>query len=374
MDFIDLKSQQARLKQIIDQNLSDVLRSGAYIMGPQVGELEQKLATYMGAEYALSCANGTDALLLPMMAWQIGPGDAVFCPSFTYCASAEAIALIGATPVFVDVEKDTFNICPASLEKAISDITDNSALTPRAVMVVDLFGQSADYPRLAPIARAAGLKILSDSAQAFGTTLDGNHPLHWCDAATTSFYPAKPLGCYGDGGAVFTNESALANAIKSLRNHGQGTDKYDNVRIGLNSRLDTIQAAVLLAKLTIFDDELKIRNAIAERYSAAFENQRILAPIAPSNIKSSWAQYTVCVENPDHFAAILRDAGIPTARYYPTPIHMQTAYKSYPVAPGGLPNTEHLMQRVISLPMHAYLTEDQQDRIIEASLGAVGQS
>lgn len=371
MDFIDLKSQQARLKEKIDAGVAKVLQSGAYIMGPEVRELEHQLSEYCDAKHALTCANGTDALLLPMMAWEIGPGDAVFCPSFTYCASAEAIALLGATPVFVDVEKDTFNMSAVSLADAVADIKAKGELTPRAVMVVDLFGQSADYPRIAPIIREHGLKLISDSAQAFGTKLDGKHPLHWCDVATTSFYPAKPLGCYGDGGAVFTNDDEVSDIIKSVRNHGQGRDKYDNVRIGLNSRLDTIQAAVLLAKLTVYEDEIAARNLVAKRYASAFANQKILAPIVSDRILSTWAQYTVCVENPGLFSTRLRESAIPTARYYPKPIHLQTAYKSYPTAPNGLPNTEYLMDRVISLPMHAYLSEVEQDMVIEASLHAV---
>lgn len=371
MDFIDLKSQQARLKQTIDTNIENVLKSGAYIMGPEVTELEGKLSRFVGATHALTCANGTDALLLPMMAWEIGPGDAVFCPSFTYCASAEAIALLGATPVFVDVEKDTFNMSPASLSAAIAHIKATSELTPRAVMIVDLFGQSADYPRLAPIAQKHGLKLISDCAQAFGTTLQDKHPMHWCDVMTTSFYPAKPLGCYGDGGAVFTNTEGLADAIKSIRNHGQGKDKYDNVRIGLNSRLDTLQAAILLAKLTVFEDEIEARNRVANRYARAFENQKILAPIVADNTLSTWAQYSICVEYPEHFASQLRESGIPTARYYPKPIHCQTAYKACPIAPDGLPNTEHLMERIISLPMHAYLSQEDQDKIIAVCMEAV---
>ena len=370
MDFIDLKSQQARLKQTIDTNIENVLKSGAYIMGPEVTELEGKLSRFVGATHALTCANGTDALLLPMMAWEIGPGDAVFCPSFTYCASAEAIALLGATPVFVDVEKDTFNMSPASLSAAIAHIKATSELMPRAVMIVDLFGQSADDPRLAPIAKKHGLKLISDCAQAFGTTLQDKHPMHWCDVMTTSFYPAKPLGCYGDGGAVFTNTESLADAIKSIRNHGQGKDKYDNVRIGLNSRLDTLQAAILLAKLTVFGDEIEARNRVAGRYASAFENQKILAPIVADNTLSTWAQYSICVADPESFASQLRESGIPTARYYPKPIHCQTAYKACPIAPDGLPNTEHLMERIISLPMHAYLSQEDQDKIISACLEA----
>jgi len=371
INFIDLSAQRERIQSDIDKRIAKVLGEGRYIMGPEVVELEATLADFANAKHALTCANGTDALILPMMAWEIGPGDAVFCPSFTYCASAEAIALLGATPIFVDIDPETYNMCPASLRRAIEDVEAAGSYTPRAVMTVDLFGQSANYPDLAPIAKKHGLKIIADSAQGFGTTLHGHHPLHWSDVATTSFYPAKPLGCYGDGGALLTNDDNLAEAITSLRNHGQGVDKYDNVRVGLNSRLDTIQAAILLAKLEIFQGELEARQHIAERYCTALGNYALRVPRLLDGATSSWAQFTIEVDTPDQFAAILKNSGIPTARYYPKPIHLQSAYKHCPQASPGLPHTEAAMTKVISLPMHAYLETETQDKIIKACQSAL---
>lgn len=371
MNFIDLNAQRERLRPELDAAIATVLEGGRYILGPEVQEFESQLAAYCNVQHALSCANGTDALLLPMMAWGIGPGDAVFCPSFTYCASAEAIALLGATPVFVDVDRETYNISPASLEQAIIDIQGDGQLNPRAIMAVDLFGQSADYPAIAPIACKHNLKLIADSAQGFGTTLDDKHPSHWSDVTTTSFYPAKPLGCYGDGGAVFTNDNELAEILASLRNHGQGTDKYDNVRIGLNSRLDTLQAAILLQKLKIFDEEVLRRNEIADRYIEALSNRLVKMPFVQKTIVSTWAQFTIEVDDPENFAASLRAQGIPTARYYPKPIHLQTAYKSCPRVSTGLVNTEQAMSKVISLPMHAYLEPHEQDQVIQACLKAM---
>ena len=366
INFIDLAAQRLRLKEQIDARIAKVLDEGRYIMGPEVFELERQLARFTNAHHALSCANGTDALLLPMMAWEIGPGDAVFCPSFTYCASAEAIALLGATPVFVDIDPETYNMCSISLRCAIEDIKAAGKYTPRAVMTVDLFGQPANYPALAPIAKEHNLKIIADSAQGFGTTLEGRHTLHWSDVATTSFYPAKPLGCYGDGGAIFTNDDALAETIISLRNHGQGVDKYDNVRVGLNSRLDTIQAAILLAKLSTFKDELVARQKIADRYCAALDNYVLRVPRLLEGTTSSWAQFTIEVDDPDQFAATLKKSCVPTARYYPKPIHLQTAYQNCPQTSSGLTHTEAAMSKVISLPMHAYLDDETQDTIIKA--------
>lgn len=368
MHFIDLNRQRLRLKDELDTNITHVLQAGQFIMGPEVFALERRLAAYCNVGHSISCANGTDALLLPMMAWGIGPGDAVFCPSFTYCASAEAIALLGATPVFVDIERDTYNMSAVSLEQAIIDTEATGDLVPKAVMTVDLFGQSADYPTITPIVRKYGLKLIADSAQGFGTTLNKKHPSHWSDVTTTSFYPAKPLGCYGDGGAVLTNDDELAHTLISLRNHGQGKDKYDNVRVGLNSRLDTLQAAILLAKLTIFDDEISRRNEIATTYIEALSNRSLRMPFVAGNTVSTWAQFTIEVDNPDRFAADLKVHDIPTARYYPKPIHLQTAYSSFPRASGGLAHTEAAMSRVISLPMHAYLDESEQNKVIDACL------
>ena len=366
IDFIDLKSQQARLKDDIDRRIAAVLAHGRYVMGPEVSEFEERLAAFGEARYALGCANGTDAILLPLMAWDIGPSDAVFCPSFTYCATAEVVALRRATPVFVDIERDTYNMCPASLRQAIQGVIEKGELTPKAVIVVDLFGQCADYEALAPVAREFGLKLIADSAQGFGSTLNGKHPLHWADITTTSFFPAKPLGCYGDGGAILTNDEALMQTIDSLRIHGKGTDKYDNIHIGLNSRLDSLQAAILLAKIDIFAEEIQTRNDIARRYSDGLRGSVNSVPAVKDGVISTWAQYTIEIDDPDSLSTALREKDIPSARYYPTPIHLQTAYKHFPVAGNGLPNTEAAMTKLISLPMSAYIDHAVQDKIIGA--------
>ena len=367
MHFIDLHAQQARIKNEIDAGIADVLRHGRYILGPQVGAFETELAKYASAKHAISCANGTDALLLPLLAWNIGPGDAVFCPSFSYCATAEVIALRGATPVFVDIDRETYNMDSASLKTAIAKIKQEGQLVPRAVIIVDLFGQCANYPALAPIIRGENMKVISDNAQGFGSTLNGQHPLSWADIQTTSFFPAKPLGCYGDGGAVLTNDDALNDLLRSLRFHGRGSAAFDNDYIGMNSRLDTIQAAVLLPKLSIFADEIRRRNEIAARYSAGLKDSVSRVPTMLDGVVSTWAQYTIEVENAEGFSAAMKAEGIPTARYYPLPIHMQSAYKTFPVSGNGLPNTIACRNHVASLPMHAYLTSEDQDRIIEAA-------
>ena len=366
MEFIDLKSQQRRIRPALDLAISRVMEHGRYVMGPEVAKLEQALAPLAQSKFVLGCANGTDALTLAMMAMGIGRGDAVFCPSFTYSATAESIAILGATPVFVDIDRDSYNMCEKSLERTIKSILSDEALRPKAVIIVDLFGQSANYPALTPIARKYGLQIISDAAQSFGTTLDGHSPCHWADVMTTSFFPAKPLGCYGDGGAVFTNNKTLNESMDSLRIHGRGQDKYDNVSVGLNSRLDTLQAAILLEKLTIFSDELEKRNEIAKFYQDGLKSNRIKTPQIPSHITSSWAQFTIEVDKPDAFGQELSNLGIPTARYYPRPTHLQTAYMKYPADPKGLPSTEDAMGKVISLPMHAYLDRKTQSRIVDS--------
>lgn len=371
INFIDLGAQQARIKDRIDAGLARVLAHGQYILGPEVKELEAKLASYAGTKHALGCANGTDALLLPLMAWNMGAGDAVFCPSFTYCATAEVIALRGAVPVFIDVKRDDYNMCPESLERAIEQVKADRKLTPRAVIVVDLFGRSADYPSIAPIAKAHGLKLISDCAQAFGTTLGGQSPSHWADVVTTSFFPAKPLGCYGDGGAVMTDDAELLRVMKSLHVHGSGSDKYDNVRVGLNSRLDTMQAAVLLAKLEVFEEELDMRGRVAARYIDQLKNHVLRVPMIDNHIRNTWAQFTIEVKNPDELQAKLRDAGVPSARYYPRPIHLQTAYENYPAEGGSLSNTEDAMTKVIALPMYPDLDILTQDFIINAVKAAI---
>lgn len=368
MDFIDLKSQQARISTEINTAIAKVLEHGRYILGPEVTQFENDLATFGKAKHTVSCANGTDALILPMMAWGIGPGDAVFCPSFTYVATAEAIALLGATPVFIDIDRATYNLDTQSLKTAILAVKQTSELTPKAVIAVDLFGQSADYPKITPIAKAHGLKLIADSAQGFGASLNGNQPLDWCDVATTSFFPAKPLGCYGDGGAILTNDGELVDVLKSIRMHGAGTDKYDNVRIGVNSRLDSIQAAILIEKLKIYGDEVDARMKIAARYKAGLKSSVRAVPYLMDGSISSWAQYTIEVDDRDGFMAHMREHDIPTASYYPRPIHLQSAYTHYSVAGNGLANTEDAMKYAVALPMHAYLNEDDQDRIIDAAL------
>ena len=364
MEFIDLKSQQKRLQPSLGAAINRVLSHGRYVMGPEVEQLETALAGFTHTKYALGCANGTDALTLALMAMGVKAGDAVFCPSFTYSATAESIAILGATPVFVDIDRQTYNLCADSLERTIQYILTESALKPRAVIIVDLFGQIANYPLLSPIARKYGMQVISDAAQSFGATLNEYYAAHWVDVMTTSFFPAKPLGCYGDGGAIFTNNAALYEVMKSLRNHGAGANKYDNIFIGRNSRLDTLQATILLEKLTIFPDELKARNNIANKYIKGLSTNMIVTPRLISGSISTWAQFTIEVETADLLASRLSEEGIPTARYYPRPTHLQTAYQPYPCDPDGLPNTQAASKKVISLPMHAYLDDQTQDKII----------
>jgi len=364
--FIDVAAQRHRLGARIDEAIARVTAHCQFILGPEVAVLEGELATFCGARHAISCASGTDALVLVLMAKGIGPGDAVICPSFTFCATAEVVALLGATPVFADVDEATFNIDPASLERAIAQAR-RLGLKPRAVIPVDLFGLPADHDAVAAIAAAEKLFILDDAAQSFGATYRGR-PLGTFGLATaTSFFPAKPLGCYGDGGAILTDDDELAALVTSLRVHGHNADKYDNVRIGLTGRLDTIQAAVLIEKLSIFRDEIVARNEAAARYSNALGNVAIV-PRLPRGLTSVWAQYTIRLEpgRRDGLAAALKSEGIPTAIYYPKPLHQQEAYAHFPCADGGLAVSERLAHEVISLPMHGYLDEPTQDRIIDA--------
>ncbi|THD77160.1 MAG: DegT/DnrJ/EryC1/StrS aminotransferase family protein [Phenylobacterium sp.] len=375
--FIDLQTQRKRLGQPLEDAILKVVRSGAYIMGPEIAEFEAALAAFGQAPHALSCGSGTEALVLPLMAWEIGPGDAVFCPSFTFAATAEAMPLVGASPVFVDIDPATYNLDPASLDAAIEAVKREGKLTPKAVIAVDLFGQPADYPAIARVAQKHGLKLIADSAQGFGCTLAAHHPIHWADVATTSFFPAKPLGCYGDGGAVLSKDARFHDLLVSLRVHGQAVKsdiegktfehdpKYLNVRVGMNSRMDTIQAAVLLQKLAIFADEIDARNRVADRYADGLGDLVSVPKVIQDGV-SIWAQYTIELEDRDGLVAHLREQAIPSAVYYPIPIHKQGVYSGYPVAPGGLPVTEAKAARVISLPMHAYLTEDDQDQVIAA--------
>jgi dTDP-4-amino-4,6-dideoxygalactose transaminase len=375
--FIDLQAQRQRLGQPLEDAILNVVRSGAYIMGPEIAAFEQAMGEFGQAPFVLSCASGTDALLLPLMAWGIGPGDAVFCPSFTFAATAEVMPLVGASPVFVDILPDTYNMDPASLEAAIAQVKADGELTPRAIIAVDLFGQPADYPALREIADRHGLKLIADSAQGFGCTLAGHHPIHWADVATTSFFPAKPLGCYGDGGAVLSKDARFHDLLTSLRVHGQAVKsdlegrtfehdpRYLNVRIGTNSRMDTLQAAVLLEKLKIFADEIEARNRVAARYAEGLSDVVTVPTVIDGGV-SVWAQYTIETGDRDGLAAALREKGVPTAVYYPIPIHRQGVYSGYPTAPDGLPVTEAKAGRVISLPMHPYLTQDDQDQVIAA--------
>ena len=363
--FIDLASQRARIAGRIDAALARVLAHGQYINGPEVRAFESQLGAFCGAKHTLANANGTDALALPLMAWGVGKGDAIFCPAFTFAATAEVAPWVGATPVFVDVLPDTYNIDPASLEAAIAGVKREGKLKPKAVIAVDLFGQPADYPKIAEICRREGLKLIADSAQGFGCTLGGKHPMHWADATTTSFFPAKPLGCYGDGGATLTNSDEDLAAMRSFAVHGAGSDKYDNIRIGMNSRLDTMQAAILIEKLAIFTDEIRERNVVADRYRQMLPNA-VKTPRVIAGGVSTWAQYTIEIEDPDGLAAHLRNDGIPTARYYPKPLHQQSAYRAFPIGAGGMKVSDDIAGRVISLPMHAYLDEATQAKIAES--------
>jgi len=369
--FIDLQAQRRRLGPALDAAIKAAVEGGQWILGPQVAQFEKDIAQWTGVKHAIGCANGTDALLLLLRAWGVGPGDAVFVPAFTFAASGEVVALAGATPVFVDVLPDTFNMDPVSLEAAIALVKRDGTLKPKVVMPVDLFGQPADYRSLAPIAKREGLKLLCDTAQGFGAVMDGKRAGAIGDAAATSFFPAKPLGCYGDGGACFTNDDEMKAKLLSLRMHGQGRDRYEHVAIGLNSRLDTIQAAILIEKLKIFEDEIDQRNKVARRYSEAFANSNcIKTPVVLEGVTSTWASYTLQVADRARFQADLKQAGIPTMVYYPIPLSRQPAYAAYPGV--ATPVSEALCGHVVSLPMHPYLDENAQDRVIDAVLATAG--
>jgi dTDP-4-amino-4,6-dideoxygalactose transaminase len=364
--FIDVAAQRRRLGRSVDDAIARVLGHCQFILGPEVGAFEADLAAFCGARHAVTCASGTDALVLVLMAKGIGPGDAVICPSFTFTATAEVVALVGATPVFADVEETTFNLDPDSLRRACV-AARKLGLRAKAVIPVDLFGQPADYDRITPIAEAEGLFVLDDAAQAFGATYKNRRLGALAPATATSFFPAKPLGCYGDGGAVLTDDEELAQVMRSLRVHGEGRDKYDCARIGLNGRLDTIQAAVLIEKLKIFPEEIVARERVARRYCAGLADLAAVPRLAHGST-SVWAQYTIRLPagTRDDLAAALKSQGIPTAIYYPIPLHRQQPYQGFPVAEGGAPVSERLAGEVISLPMHAYLDDATQDRIITA--------
>ena len=368
--FIDLPAQRRRIAGKIDAAIARVLDHGAYISGPEVAECEARLAAFCGARFAIGCGNGTDAIQLALMASGIGPGDAVLVPDFTYTATAEAVALVGATPVFIDVQADDFNIDATGLEAGLL-AARAKGLKPRAVIAVDLFGLAADYDALNAFCDRNGLRLIADAAQSFGATWRGRKVGTLASITTTSFFPAKPLGCYGDGGAILTDDADLAATLRSLRGHGQGTDKYDNIRIGMNSRLDTLQAAILMCKLDVFEDEIAARQVVAARYTEALGN-RLVTPTVPADAVSVWAQYTVRVSagRRDDIVAKLKAVGVPTAVYYRTPLHRQSAYSHFPAA-GELAVSERLSGEALSLPMHPYLDEATQARIIEAVVSAL---
>lgn len=373
LQFTDLKAQQAAIRGRIDKAIGRVLDHGQYIMGPEVVQLERELAQFGGARHAISCSSGTDALLIAMMALNTGPGDAVLCPAFTYTATPETVALLGATPVFVDVDPTTFNIAPEGIAAGL-EAARAHRLKPAGIIAVDLFGCPAPYDALLPLTAAEGMWLLADAAQSFGAKQGGRRTGTLAPVTATSFFPAKPLGCYGDGGAIFTDDDHLAGVMDSIRLHGkaQGGDKYDIARIGINGRLDTIQAAILIEKLAIFPDEIVKRQLVANRYDAGLAGVAV-TPKIPQGSDSVWAQYTIRV--PAHrrsaLAGDLKAAGVPTAVYYPRPVHHQTAYRHYPIAVGGLPVSEQLSTDVLSLPMHPYLGAEQQRYIVECVCAAI---
>lgn len=368
--FIDLAAQRRRIGSRMDEAILRVVNHGGYIMGPEVKQFEADLSAFCGAKHVISCANGTDALALVLMAKSVKPGQAILCPSFTFAATAEVVAWLGAVPIFVDCLPETFNMDPASLEFGINTARQ-LGLKPVGVIPVDLFGQPADYDAIEAICAREDLWILCDAAQSFGASYRGRKLGTIGAATSTSFFPAKPLGCYGDGGAVFTNDDELAAIMRSLRVHGQGSDKYDNVRIGMNGRLDTMQAAVLIEKLKIFPDEIAARDRVAKRYNEMLGDV-VAVPVVAEGNTSVWAQYTIRVPNRDALAAALKAKGVPTAIYYPKPLHQQTAYSKFPCAGNGVPVSERLAGEVLSLPMHPYLEEAVQDRIIAAVREALG--
>ncbi|MCX7909943.1 MAG: DegT/DnrJ/EryC1/StrS family aminotransferase [Ignavibacteria bacterium] len=361
MQFIDLQRQYERIKETLNPKLQKVLSSCKFILGPEVEELEKRLAEYVGRKYCVSCSSGTDALLMPLLAWGIGKGDAIFTTPFTFIATSEVIRLVGATPVFVDIEPKTFNIDSSKLEEAIEKVVRDGKLKPKAIIPVDLFGLPANYSKILEIAKKYKLLVLEDAAQGFGGAINGSKACSFGEVSATSFFPAKPLGCYGDGGAVFTDDDELYELLVSIRVHGQGKDKYENVRLGINGRLDTLQSVVLLAKMDIFDEELQLRNNIAEKYSKLLSG-KVETPYVPEGFFSCWAQYSVLAENEDHRKEILerlRQKGIPTAIYYPIPLHLQKVNSDLGYKYGDFPVSEAISKRIFSLPMHPYLKDDE---------------
>ena len=366
IDFIDLKAQQRRIRASLEQRIKNVMDHGAYIMGPEIAELEGKLANYVGVKHCVTCASGTDALLLPLMAYDIKPGDVIFTPPFTFIATAEVVALLGASVVFVDIDPRTYNIDPAKLEEEIQKFLKNSSgKKARGIIPVDLFGLTADYDPIEVVAKKYNLFVLQDAAQSFGATYKGRKAGSMGNIGATSFFPAKPLGCYGDGGAIFCNDDAMLQKLRSIRVHGQGSDKYNNIRIGINGRMDTMQAAVLLAKMEIFDEEIHLRNTVAARYTEKLKNAAT-PPFVPKECVSVWAQYSLLVQHRDEMLAKLKSRGVPTAVYYPKPLHLQEAFRNLGYKRGDFPVSERIAESIFSVPMHPYLSEDVQDYIVKA--------
>ncbi len=365
--FINLQEQYNRHKSALDASIHKVLAHGQYIMGPEVKELEAQLAEYVGVKHCLACSSGTDALVVPLMAKGVGSGDAVFTSPFTFFASAESISLTGATPVFVDINPDSYNLDPGALEQKIQETINAGKLTPKGIIPVDLFGIAADYDAINAIAAKFDLFVLEDAAQSFGAPYKDRRACGLAEMAATSFYPAKPLGGYGDSGAIFTNDDALYDTMVSLRVHGQSTsgDKYDNVRIGLNARMDTLQAAILIEKLKVYDDEIVLRNEVAHHYTKRLEGI-LKTPQLPADQGSVWAQYSVQHPQREKIRAALSDQGIPTAVFYPVPIHLSTAYRHLGHTPGDFPVSEAAAKQIFSLPMHPYLESAQIDSICAA--------
>jgi UDP-2-acetamido-2-deoxy-ribo-hexuluronate aminotransferase len=368
MQFIDLAAQQKRIRGQIEAGFKKILDHGQYILGPEIREIEEKLAAYVGMPHAVSVASGTDALLMPLMVEKIGPGDAVFTSTFTFIATAEVIHLTGATPVFVDIDPETFNIDPIKLEEAIGRVLSAKKLIPKGIIPVDLFGQPADYPVIAAIADKYNLFVLEDAAQSFGASRNGKKAGALAKVAGTSFFPAKPLGCYGDGGMIFTDDKNICEQLLSIRVHGQGIDKYTNVRIGINGRMDSLQAAVLLAKMEIFPEEIEMRQAVAARYNRLLAGAARTPVIREENV-SAWAQYSILHPRRDEIITKLRAAGIPTAIYYPIPLHLQEAFADLGYRKNDFPVAEKIAREIFSLPMHPYLHPEEQERICAVIAG-----
>lgn len=368
MQFIDLGVQQKRIKTKIDRKIQEILEHGQYIMGPEMLELEKILSEYTGVEHALSCSSGTDALLMALMALQVGPGDAVFTTPFTFIATAEVISLVGATPVFADIQPDTFNLSPEKLEQAIKNTIKQKILKPKAVIVVDLFGLPAQYDEILAIARHHNLFVVEDAAQSFGAQYNGKKAGSFGDIGCTSFFPAKPLGGYGDGGMCFTQNSALYKVMVSLRNHGQGENRYENIRIGINGRLDTLQAAILLCKFDIFPQEIEMRREVARRYSDLLYQTPLKTPVVPQGMVSAWAQYSILAQDGTQRQMLqnkLRQSDVPTAIYYPVPLHLQKVFSTLGYRPGDFTVSEDCAEKIFSLPMHPYLKNEDQEHIAD---------